>query len=492
MRLVINKAATPRTALIRAVDNNNPVSLRALVLADKLPLTIYLADGEGDYAPESGNVTTWSVEVGIGVEGSSPPDAYTAGFTQTADTKGWTGTLDLATAELAARLGAANEVTLTFEVQLTGPGGERRTVLQAPVVIRAQVINGTSFPGASLPEAVLRPGGTPLVNGRVPYADINSQLVDSANFLRRGSGDQLLIGPNTFATATVPLDVGVASGDIIGRFSAPNADGAATMAVRSTASNVQVAVSQRGLSVAGTMMGLSAGGLCSLHSFSAGATAMLLGMQAAAPIVFAAAGVERARVLPSGGMRIAPSAAPASPANGDIWADSTGGELQTRQGGMTQIVTGRIFTQTASVALTNSTTETSLLGTGSGSKNLSANFLTVGKTIRISALGSWGYASGSVTLRLKRSSTVLATLSWTPGGGTSGIVSVLDALLTCRSTGASGTVSYFFRHSSGGFVHGATVTLDTTLAGDIDVTAQFGTAHASNRFDHYVGTVEVL
>jgi hypothetical protein len=592
MKLIINKAASPKTALIRAVDNNTPTVMPALVLGNRLPLTIYLADGAGDYAAESGNVTTWTVMVGVGIEGDAT-DAYTDVFTQTADGKGWEGKIDLGTDELKTRLGSAIEKTLTFEVKLSGPEGERRTVLQAGVLVRAQVIDGESFPGVALPEAVLTPAGTSLSASRIPFADALGKLVDSARLIwsdatqggrlrigntlghfatsilrvliaapspatvfdstlclegeettgaagtggslgfqgHDGSGGRLwgwirglkengtsgnpdsflafatrsaagvaeklritssgnvLIGPAT-STATVPLDVTAASGDVNARVSAQNATESAALILRNVGSNRQLNIAMRGGSAAGDLYGAPAANLASIHSVFAGMSGIMIGLSSAAPIMFATTAIERARIHAAGGMRIAPAAAPASPADGDIWPDTTRLALLTRQAGASQALSGVIYSQTAQASVTNSTAKTSMLSTGVGSRSTPAGFFVPGKTVRILAHGSHGYGTGSITIRLERGGVTLATLTFTPASGFSDAPSRIEALLTCRTTGAGGAAGYILRHE--GRVTLGAVALNTTIGGDLDVTVQFGTASASNTFTHQIGTIEVL
>lgn len=151
-----------------------------------------------------------------------------------------------------------------------------------------------------------------------------------------------------------------------------------------------------------------------------------------------------------------------------------------------------LFTATADATVGNTTTETTLFGSGSGSLTLSANYLTTGKTI---AVRMWGYITTNVTptfrLRLKLGSTVIAdsVAAATPIIGATARLFMVDAVLTCRTTGATGTVigqvEYMFGGTSTtiaieGSETNATTTIDTTATQAVDVMATWGTAHAQN------------
>jgi hypothetical protein len=98
-----------------------------------------------------------------------------------------------------------------------------------------------------------------------------------------------------------------------------------------------------------------------------------------------------------------------------------------------------LFTQTESISVITGA-EGTLLGTGVGSVTLPANFFTVGKTIRIQAAGYYTRAAGSLQVNLYLQGTsILATDVLSPASATARGWA-FDALVTCRSTGAPGTV----------------------------------------------------
>jgi len=165
------------------------------------------------------------------------------------------------------------------------------------------------------------------------------------------------------------------------------------------------------------------------------------------------------------------------------------------------------FTQTATASLSNTTSETSILTTGSGSTTIPANTLTVGKTIRITVMGYAQYNGGTLTLKIKLGGTTIMTsnaiVNWSTGSNTS---FQINALITCRTTGGTGTVIgqglYFSRPAPGAgpssesargdFATTATSTIDTTTGLAVDVTATFSTASVSNNINTTNIIVELL
>lgn len=193
----------------------------------------------------------------------------------------------------------------------------------------------------------------------------------------------------------------------------------------------------------------------------------------------------------AGAILLASMAAPGSPANGQTWTDSTRGGLVTRQAGASHVVVGSLFTQTADVRVTATNAETTLVGTGVGSVTLPANYLVAGRTLRIRASGFITGINGgaeNVTIAFKLGATTIVTgvraftNSWNSGGFTA------EATITCRTTGAGGTVAAQGWGTAGvvsnaaviPFPTLAVVAVDTTASHAASVTLQFGTNSASN------------
>jgi hypothetical protein len=107
----------------------------------------------------------------------------------------------------------------------------------------------------------------------------------------------------------------------------------------------------------------------------------------------------------------------------------------------TGILQQGLFAQTQSVAVTANGTEGTLIGTGSGSVTLPANFFSVGKTIRVKASGFYTRTAGD-DLRVRiylGATTILDTAVQDPSTVT-GFGWRFESDITCRTTGAPGTV----------------------------------------------------
>lgn len=154
---------------------------------------------------------------------------------------------------------------------------------------------------------------------------------------------------------------------------------------------------------------------------------------------------------------------------------------------------GTIFAMTTSSSVTNSTSETDVVGTGQGTRTLPANYLQPGKTLRLKASGIYSTNStspGVLTFKFKLGSTVIVSTASLPlvASQTNQLWS-FGVALTVRSAGSSGTVfantSFGMFDSTNSFrtfpmtMTGAT-TVDTTVSQLVSITAQFGTASSNN------------
>jgi hypothetical protein len=145
-----------------------------------------------------------------------------------------------------------------------------------------------------------------------------------------------------------------------------------------------------------------------------------------------------------------------------------------------------VFVQPGAVTVANTTTETTLLG--SGNKVLPANFFSAKRTLRFNGYG-FHSATGVANIRIRvklNSTTILDTGSLASGVSTDQLVD-LKALATCVTPGSSGTLwaQGFYQEQGGGvnafpMVNNATSAIDTTIAQTIDVTVQWDTASASD------------
>lgn len=180
--------------------------------------------------------------------------------------------------------------------------------------------------------------------------------------------------------------------------------------------------------------------------------------------------------------------------NGFIWSDSDNQALATQQAGVQQQLVGCFFTQTTTVTVSNDAAETTLVGAGTGTATIPANFWKAGKKIRIEAWGYYGTQATPVTFNMRlRLGGVAGTIMWatgdqTPGGGLTNQAWYAKSFVTCRSTGTRGQFV-----SQGEWVHHTTATdfvswqgintavveLDTTAAKDIALTADWAAGVAA-------------
>jgi len=204
---------------------------------------------------------------------------------------------------------------------------------------------------------------------------------------------------------------------------------------------------------------------------------------------------------------------PAPTAAGQIQLNTTTRELTVGTGAANPISLNSrtLFTSTASSTVANTTTETTLIGSGVGSLTLPANYLQVGRTLRIHVLGTLdktlASSCGNITVKLKLGSTVI--LSRGPAAATCAITATrpyMEVVGTCtvRSIGASGTTWCVgaMRFDSGAFQLGPTewnmmttaqpVTVDTTASQVVDVTWQWSVADVDNSVTGAIATLEVL
>lgn len=174
--------------------------------------------------------------------------------------------------------------------------------------------------------------------------------------------------------------------------------------------------------------------------------------------------------------------------------------------GTDMTISGSLFAQTADKSVTNTLTETSIVGTGTGSLTLPANFWTVGRTVRITMSGVYSTVAvtgDTVTIKVKYGSTVIASQATTSLlAGATNLFWWADALITCRSIGASGTVQIsggvtYQTGVSGTIVENelnnsaGTTTIDTTASALLDVSVTHSAANASNTVKSLVGSFKV-
>lgn len=176
-----------------------------------------------------------------------------------------------------------------------------------------------------------------------------------------------------------------------------------------------------------------------------------------------------------------------------VWADST-------------ISPSLLFTAVGATQAVNTTSETSVVGTGPGTNVLAANAFYAGKTIRIRIGGVYSTTTvpGNLTLKIKLNSVVIGTSTISTLATSASSLSFSGVIdIVCWTTGSSGTVisDGTVSLSTGNVLAanlvdlnnaGATTTINTTIGQTIDFTAQWATASTSNSFKATVLTIEAL
>lgn len=200
-----------------------------------------------------------------------------------------------------------------------------------------------------------------------------------------------------------------------------------------------------------------------------------------------------------------PSANPSL--SGASWNDSTQICPMSNINGNTIYNTGATFIQTADKTIANTTTPTSIFGTGIGSLALTANTLTAGKTIKFDIQGiesTVAVTAPNLVVTVKLGSATLATTTITNlPAGASGLAFQISGTITVRTTGASGTCvingKMEYETALLGAPDkadlnngGATVTIDTTASNTLDVTWAWSAASASNTVKSTTSIVELI
>jgi len=147
------------------------------------------------------------------------------------------------------------------------------------------------------------------------------------------------------------------------------------------------------------------------------------------------------------------------------------------------------FSQTATVTVASTASETTLVGAGEGSVSLTKNSTLVGKTFKVKGFGVFSN-TGTPTLRIKvklGSVTVLDSTAVTTTTGASNRLFEFEGYVTVRSVGGSGTafaqgklVEYASTAVLFPMVNTSTVAVDTTANLAFDVTATWGASSSSN------------
>ena len=183
---------------------------------------------------------------------------------------------------------------------------------------------------------------------------------------------------------------------------------------------------------------------------------------------------------------------------GVIVADSNG--TLSKSGDLTAL---GIFAQTSTITVANIATSTTLLGALTGSATLPASFFGTGKTIKIFVSGTYNQASGSqdCALKLTIGGVTAGTITFSHSGGLTAVYYDAEFTLTCRTTGASGTLQYLgvgrLLHTGTdlkNYVQVSTTSgaINTTVTLAIDVQADWVTADPDNSITASIITATYL
>jgi hypothetical protein len=172
-------------------------------------------------------------------------------------------------------------------------------------------------------------------------------------------------------------------------------------------------------------------------------------------------------------------------ASGVLIADTSGN--LSKSGDLTAL---GIYAQTNDVTVANTTTPTTVVGTVVGSATLPANFFASGKTIIIFLSGTYQQTSGSntCTLNFTIGGVAIGSIALTHNNTLSASYFETRVVVTCRTSGVSGTVQYqgcglLNLAGSPAFYYQTPATsgsINTTTTNAINVTATWSAANASN------------
>ena len=180
-------AQSPANAFVLSEVIPTPVASFEIVYGDLLECDIYLVDGEGSFAPESG-LSGYSVNVLVGLLGQGH---LAKQDTWSLSSNGWTGSINLNTSGIRDLLAGAESVDIWIEVEVTDPSGNRRTYGQ----INAKCRNQTTTPEAAVP---------------TPLAEYYTTVETNDRFIQNRSGISGLTGGGVTkldGIATVSLTV---------------------------------------------------------------------------------------------------------------------------------------------------------------------------------------------------------------------------------------------------------------------------------------------
>jgi len=180
---------------------------------------------------------------------------------------------------------------------------------------------------------------------------------------------------------------------------------------------------------------------------------------------------------------------PASPNPGDFGYDAVDKRFKCADAMGNGGIRRTVQMNTANSTTVNTTAVETNLSTNF---SIPANSLTAGRVKQLVMMGKYGSkaaAAGTIRLKVKMgSTTLLDTGAITMTDNLTNQGWQINAILTCRSTGASGTISptgwaHFDTGAAAGIrtlTNAGTATIDTTAAQTLQVSVTFGTSDVAN------------
>lgn len=144
-----------------------------------------------------------------------------------------------------------------------------------------------------------------------------------------------------------------------------------------------------------------------------------------------------------------------------------------------------LFTQTTSVTVANTVTETTLIGSGIGTVTLPANYGQTGKTLLLEGFGYHSAAAApTIRVRIYKGATLLLDTGVGNSGNSTNALIQIRAQITWRSTTSVSAQGFYQEEGTGTpnnfqMVNTAPVTVNAT-AEALNITVTWGTASASN------------
>ena len=196
------------------------------------------------------------------------------------------------------------------------------------------------------------------------------------------------------------------------------------------------------------------------------------------------------------------TASAAMSTNGSTWYDSTQLTLFTYEAGLAIAKMGCMFTQTGTVALNNSSSQTQMLGTGVGTLTLPANFFAIGKMIEVEIRGFYTTPASpsNCNFSIQLGATSLASVVVTAPISQTNSAFLCRAQIVCRSTGTAGNFiaggDILFQSGTltadeqAFAVSTANTAINTQLSQVVNCTFQTGNALANMTYTSVLATIK--